>query len=174
MSPLKVPPSRLRFNFGFLLEANVGAKRKIELAYPEIRVAPDLTLIPLEGLFEASRTSMGIYLRGELRTRFAVECVRCLEDAWLDVSFQLDDLFFYPPGEAPEGEPFVGEDGFIDLAPMVRELSLLEIPIQPFCRPDCQGLCPECGQNLNEGDCDCQPDHVDPRLAALKKLLEER
>jgi uncharacterized protein len=171
--PVKTPPSRLRFNFGFLLEANVGAKREIELAYPDIRIAPDLTLSPLEGRFEASRTSMGIYLRGELRTRFAVECVRCLEDAWLNVAFQLDELFFYPPDEAPPGEPVVGEDGFIDLAPLVRELSLLEIPLQPFCKPDCVGLCVECGHNLNEGPCDCQPDEVDPRLAALKKLLEQ-
>jgi uncharacterized protein len=173
MSDVKVPPSRLRFNFGFLLEANVGAKREIELAYPEIRVASDLTLVPLEGMFEASRTSRGIYVRGELHTRFAVECARCLEDAWLDVAFQLDDLFYYPPHEAPPGEQVVGENGFIDLAPLVRELSLLEIPSQPFCRSDCRGLCAQCGHNLNEGDCDCRTEEIDPRLAALQQLLSK-
>jgi uncharacterized protein len=53
----------------------------------------------------------------------------------------------------------------------VRELALLDVPMRPLCRPDCQGLCMNCGQNLNEGDCGCEEEEIDPRLEALRKFL---
>ena len=163
-------PSRLRFNFGFFLEATLGTSRTIELNYPTIQVE-DLTLSPLTGTFTATRTSEGVYLSGTLHSTLVGQCVRCLEPATTPISMQVDDLFYYPPHTAPEGEYAIGEDGFIDLAPLVRELAVLETPIQPVCRPDCQGLCIECGQNLNEGDCGCESDPIDPRLSALQQLL---
>ena len=46
----------------------------------------------------------------------------------------------------------------------------LALPVKPLCRPDCRGLCPECGKNLNEGACGCSRDSGDPRLAALRQL----
>jgi uncharacterized protein len=164
--------NRLRFNFGFMLEADLGTSREMELDYPSVRVADDVTLTPLTGKFQAIRNSRGIYVTGRLQSTIDTECARCLTEFSLPISVQLDDLFYYPPASAPPGELAVGEDGFIDLAPLVRQLSLLEIPMQPFCRPDCQGLCVECGHNLNEGDCGCQSNELDPRLAVLKDLLD--
>lgn len=166
-------PSRLRFNLGFLLEASLGTSRTIELAYPTIQVAADLTLTPLTGAFVVTRTGEGIYVSGLLNSQLEITCVRCLENGHVAASLQIDDLFYYPPATAPEGEFVVGEDGFIDLAPLVRELAILEIPIQPICKPDCRGLCVECGKNLNEGSCDCQQERIDPRLATLRQLLDE-
>lgn len=163
--------SKLRFNFGFLIEADLGTHRLVELDYPSVRVSPDLTLSPLKGMFTATRTGEGIYIGGELNSILAVDCMRCLDKMALPITFQLDELFYYPPESAPEGEPFIGENGFIDLAPLIRELSLLEVPIQPICRKDCRGLCTECGQNLNEAECGCEKDDIDPRLAVLKQLL---
>lgn len=164
-------PSRLRFNFGFFLEANLGTSRTIELNYPTIEVE-DLTLSPLTGTFTATRTSEGVYVSGRLHTTLAGECVRCLETAVMPIPISLGDLFYYPPQTAAEGEYAIGDDGFIDLAPLVREMAVLETPIQPICRYDCQGLCIECGHNLNEGDCGCEPDPIDPRLSALQQLLD--
>ena len=166
-------PSRLRFNFGFFLEAALGTSRTIELNYPTIEVE-DLTLSPLTGAFTATRTSEGVYLSGTLGSTFIGNCVRCLEDATIPIDLKLDDLFYYPAHTAPEGEYAIGEHGYIDLAPLVRELTVLETPIQPVCRPECQGLCMECGQNLNETDCGCEPDLIDPRLSALQQLLESQ
>lgn len=166
-------PSRLRFNFGFFLEAALGTSRTIELNYPTIQVE-DLTLSPLAGTFTATRTSEGVYLSGTLNSTLISECVRCLEVATVPIEMKLDDLFYYPAHTAPEGEYTFGDDGFIDLAPLVRELTVLETPIQPICRPDCQGLCMECGQNLNEGDCGCEPNPIDPRLSALQQLLNAK
>ena len=51
-----------------------------------------------------------------------------------------------------------------------REVVLLDSPSTPLCRPDCAGLCPTCGTNLNEGSCDCAPPPADPRWAGLAGL----
>ena len=166
-------PSRLRFNFGFFLEATLGTSRTIELDYPTIE-AEDITLSPLAGAFTATRTSEGVYLTGTLITHLIGRCVRCLEDATSTIEMKLDDLLYYPAQTAPKGEYVIGDDGYVDLAPLVRELSVLGTPIQPVCHRTCQGLCLECGQNLNEADCGCEPDLVDPRLSALQELLKSQ
>jgi len=54
----------------------------------------------------------------------------------------------------------------------VREYMLLEVPLNPLCKPDCKGLCPICGGNLNEEVCNHDAEVLDPRLAALKMLLK--
>lgn len=164
--------SKLKFNFGFLLEADLGTSREYELDYPAVHLEEDVVLSPLTGKFTAIKNSRGIYITGTFNTMTETECARCLEKMQLPVTLQLDDLYYYPPGTTPPGEFAVGEDSFIDLAPLVRQLSELEVPMQPFCKPDCKGLCINCGQNFNEGSCDCVDDDIDPRLAALKSLLD--
>lgn len=163
---------RLRYNFGFLLESAYGTSSQTELSYPSIRVASDLALAPLQGSFTATHISEGIYINGQLESMFPVECVRCLADMSIRLVIELDELFYFPPWSAPAGEYSVGEDGNLDLAPLIREQSLLAVPSQPLCKPNCAGLCIECGFNLNEGDCGCEDDAIDPRLAALKTLLD--
>lgn len=165
--------SRLRFNFGFLLEADYGTRRRLELDYPSIQVSDDVTLRPLQGELVVTRTSEGIYLTGDLQSSLVGECVRCLEEAIVPISMRMEELFYYPPWTAPKGEQVIGEDGFIDLSPIVRDLALLELPIKVLCKEDCLGLCQECGANLNLGDCGCQDDEIDPRLVALKQLLDK-
>ena len=59
-------------------------------------------------------------------------------------------------GVCPESGLILPEDGHIDLEPLIREYLTLEIPIQPLCKPDCKGLCVECGENLNERLCEHQ------------------
>lgn len=155
-----------------MIEASYGTSRTIELDYPTIRVEDDVTLTPLTGQFQAIRNSKGIFITGLLHSNIDVECARCLAPVTVPLNIELEELYHYPPGSAPPGEYSLGEDGFIDLAPLVRQLSLLEVPMQPICRQDCQGLCIECGHNLNESDCGCPDDDVDPRLSILRELLD--
>ena len=58
----------------------------------------------------------------------------------------------------------------INLAGLLWEEFVLALPVRPLCKPDCKGLCPDCGKNLNEGSCSCVRDEGDPRLAALRGL----
>lgn len=148
----------------------------MEIDYPTIQVSEDVTLTPLKGKFTATRTSEGVYVNGRFQSAIHTECNRCLEPTTAPINIDMDELFYYPEEEMPQDEDafaFDGETGFIDLGPLMRELSLLATPTQPLCRPDCQGLCMECGQNLNEADCGCAVDEIDPRLAKLRTLLEE-
>jgi uncharacterized protein len=50
-------------------------------------------------------------------------------------------------------------------------LVIVSTPMRVLCRYDCEGICPTCGKNLNEGMCDCEVDDIDPRMAALRTLL---
>ena len=61
------------------------------------------------------------------------------------------------PLETEEDEVYLYQGDHLDLAPMVREQVILAAPMRPLCREDCLGLCPQCGQNLNERACACPP-----------------
>ncbi|MEM7802324.1 MAG: DUF177 domain-containing protein [Chloroflexota bacterium] len=162
--------NHLRFNFGFLLEASLGTSSDFEFEYPQLSVE-DMEFVPLSGKFRATRTGEGIYVNGTFETKTDVECIRCLETADVPLVGEVKELFFYPPSTAPKGELTIGEDGNLDLGPIIRELAIMAIPMQPVCKDDCRGLCPECGANRNIDQCSCEIDDIDPRLAKLKELL---
>ncbi|MDX1413476.1 MAG: DUF177 domain-containing protein [Candidatus Promineifilaceae bacterium] len=154
------------------MESPIGTFREVELDYPSVQVANDMTLAPLTGKFNATRISEGIFVHGKLYSQLKHSCVRCLEETDVPLTLDIDELFYYPPHAAPENAQVIGENGYIDLSPLVRELAWLDVPIQPICKEDCQGLCIECGQNLNIADCGCEADDIDPRFSILKELLD--
>lgn len=115
---------------------------------------------------------------GQVQTRLAFYCSRCLESAVEDAVVDFD-LTLVPElaGGAAERELTAEEldqelitDGRLDLVEMVREQILLSRPMIDLCRPDCQGLCPGCGADLNKGSCNCPEKEIDPRLADLAKF----
>ena len=59
---------------------------------------------------------------------------------------------------------------YLDLGAICWEEFVLALPVNPLCRPDCKGLCPQCGANLNDGPCQCAPEEGDPRMAVLRGL----
>ena len=73
--------------------------------------------------------------------------------------------------EDEDGQFVLVPDESLDLEQLLTEDILLDVPSKFLCSPDCKGLCPVCGKNLNQGDCGCKQDTVDPRLAILKSLL---
>jgi uncharacterized protein len=84
----------------------------------------------------------------------------------------LDEQFVLSPANAEDEDVYlVDADHHINLSPALRELVVVSTPMRVLCKMDCKGLCPECGKDLNAGPCDCEPDEIDPRMAALKALL---
>lgn len=165
--------NNLKFNFGFLIEASPGTTGEFEFDYPNI-IIEDEKFTPMVGNFTVTRTGEGILVQGEFNTTAKMDCIRCLELSDVAVTGHMEELFFYPPSAAPDADSFtMGEDGNVDLGPLVRQLALLDRPMQPRCSEDCKGLCIECGINLNTETCDCEIDDIDPRLAALKSLLKD-
>jgi uncharacterized protein len=162
----------LRLNVGFLLKQSVGFSRTFDYDLQDARLSDDLQVSRLVGALRLTRTTQGIYVTGQLTAKLPQTCVRCLNPFNLNVDFEFEDLFAYPPERAEEEILAIPETGILDLAPLAREYILLEIPIQPTCKANCQGLCPVCGLDRNENPHEHEEARIDPRLSALKALLE--
>ncbi len=167
------PDRLLRLNVGFLLKENTGYRRTFEFEAPEVHLAADLTLKSFRGQVVFSRTPQGLYASGRLAGEMRTDCGRCLEPYSQPLTANIAELFIFPPENARPGDLVVPEEGILDLTPLVREDMLLSMPLRPLCRPDCRGLCPNCGANLNVESCTCAEENLDPRLAALRVLLEK-
>ena len=126
-----------------------------------------------------AHTDGELRIQGRLTVEMAVQCDRCLGRARfpLDQSF---DLFYRPMAEIArdeevaidEGEAEIGfyEAGGIELEDILREQVLLALPMQRVCSDACKGICPVCGRNRNETECDCRVETSDDRWGALRRL----
>jgi len=133
--------------------------------------------VAVNGAVRLARTE--VFVNGHIKTRVAVECDRCLKQVELpvDADFELEYVTgtAYESTEAAElGEDELSVSVFdgeaIDVDEIVKEQVLLAVPTRTLCRPDCKGICPDCGIDKNTGDCACETSEVDPRWAALKNL----
>ena len=133
----------------------------------------------LEAEGSAELVGLDIRLQGHLDTTVEVTCARCLDPIRVPLSLDFD--LFYQPVQtiAREGEEEVtGADleiGFYQgnglmLEEALKEQILLALPMRSLCRPDCQGLCPQCGQNRNLHDCGHRVAAGDERWAPLADL----
>jgi uncharacterized protein len=166
------PHSPLRLNVGFVVAQSAGFSRDFPFDLPQINVPPDLRLNNLIGAVRVTRTPQGILVQVDFQTLIDLECVRCLTDFQQTLKIDFTELYAFSPRYVTDSGLIMPETGVIDLAPVLREYILLEIPISPLCRLDCKGLCPICGNNLNESTCTHEDDSGDPRLASLKSLMD--
>jgi uncharacterized protein len=167
------PHSPLRLNVGFVLAQSAGFSRDFPFDIPQINIPPDLRVNSLIGLVRVTRTPQGILLQADFRAAIELECVRCLADFQQTLKFNFTELYAFSQRYVTDSGLLMPETGIIDLTPVLREYILLEIPISPLCRPDCKGLCPICGNNLNESTCYHGEESGDPRLASLRSLLKK-
>ncbi len=167
------PHSPLRLNVGFVVAQSAGFSRDFPFELQQINIPPDLQLSSLTGFVRATRTPQGILLQVDFQALTSLECVRCLTDFQQSLDVIFTELYAFSKRYVTDSGLLMPESGIIDLNPVLREYVVLEIPISPLCRLDCKGLCPICGNNFNESTCNHEEDSVDPRLAALKKLLDE-
>jgi uncharacterized protein len=144
----------LRINVGFFHNLSVGSYRDIHFDFPEIHLPPDLDLKQFSGVVHISRTPQGLLFEGKFEAVTRSECVRCLEPFDLELKTEFDEVYAYQSETFTESGLYVPENGNIDLAPLVREYLMIENPIKPICKPDCQGLCTICGENLNKNTCE--------------------
>ena len=132
---------------------------------------------PAEVKGRVRRTGVAVAVDGHIDTQVKVECDRCLKPVELPVS--ADFALEYITGSDYESSSaaalseeemsvsvFDGQS--IDVDEIVNEQILLAVPARTLCREDCKGICPECGIDLNTGQCNCASQDVDPRWAALK------
>ena len=174
------------FNVAGLLHEPPGATRDIRLRDHYVTLGSDIELAgPLDADLRLQRTNRGILVRGDLRAPLRRTCSRCTDPYVEEVSVPIEEEFLpsvdLESGSQVQAEPAeadvalrIDERHEIDLSGVFHdELSLTE-PMHPLCRPDCAGLCPECGEKLERGEHDHGGDEVDPRLAGLAALLSDR
>jgi uncharacterized protein len=163
---------RMRFNVSHLVKAPIGVRDVVHLDVSKATLGDDLLVHQLRGDISLTRTSGGLLAEGQLDVFLDGECVRCLASFPLPLTVQPDDLSFaLPQASSEDGEYRISEHGWVDMTLALREQILLNIPFSPLCRPDCKGLCGQCGQDLNIETCDCDTQAIDPRLAVLRDLL---
>jgi uncharacterized protein len=109
----------------------------------------------------------GVLVTGTAVVQLQGQCARCLEQISYDEEVDLQELYLYPDKEPDDDEASRLEADLIDLEPLLRDTVVLDLPFTPLCRPDCAGLCLDCGANLNMDPDHRHDDHVDPRWAAL-------
>jgi len=164
--------------------ARLDRERSLQI---EARIPPDDPLWedmevafagPMEVHLQASWTGSGeVVVRGTLKAPLDQECRRCLEPVPGGVSEEVTFVFLptIEPGMEDDGDTRLFEEDAVelDLGQVVREEIILAVDPYVVCRPECKGLCPRCGTNLNNGTCNCSTEESDPRWDALRALEKE-
>ena len=166
------PRKPFRINVGFIIHEEVGYSHEIPFEIEKIKL-DDLVLKNLVGKVDIGRTPQGLVVQGSFEADTMLECVRCLKEFTYPLDWEFTELFAFTKKSVSESELLVPEDAQLDLAPLIREYALLEIPIKPLHDPECKGLCIECGQDLNISDCGHSQDRDDSPFAKIKDLLDE-
>jgi DUF177 domain-containing protein len=166
------PRKPFRINVGFIIHEEVGYSHEIPFEIEKIKLE-DLELKNLVGKVDIGRTPQGLVVQGNFEADTQLECVRCLKEFTEPLDWEFTELFAFTKKSVSESELLVPEDAQLDLAPLIREYAILEIPIKPLHDPDCKGLCIECGQDLNIKDCGHSQDQDDSPFAKIKDLLDE-
>ena len=153
------------YNVSSLLKAPLGAQMTLDIEEGPHRLAEGLAVEYLRGSVRLLRTDQRLLVQARVDTEIPAECVRCLEPFQLQLKVRFEELFTFFPDSPPDKTYHIDEDGFLHLDKPLSEQVQLAMPIQTLCRPDCKGLCSQCGQNWNEGTCDCSRADDNPRLS---------
>jgi uncharacterized protein len=173
----------MQFNVAQLLKAPIGTSRAFDVAADFGLIEENPTTRPVTGSVRVTKTKRGVLIDARLKTAVVLQCGRCLEEGETPIDVHIQEEFL-PTIDLATGlvvtldqedsEAFrVGEDHILDLEEPLRQYALLAMPLKPLCQPDCRGLCPSCGRNLNIGACDCRSEQADNPLAPLASLLQQ-
>jgi uncharacterized protein len=150
------PSHLLRFNVGFIVNQSIGYSREFFFEFPKIDLKTDFVLQKFSGVALITRTPQGLLIQGKFKAGQITQCVRCLNDFVQPLESDFSELYAFSPRSVSESGLILPDDANIDLEPIIREYLLVEVPINPLCRQDCNGLCTICGADLNETTCEHQ------------------
>jgi uncharacterized protein len=170
------------FNVAGLLREPPGSTREIRLRDHYVSLGADVELAgPVDADLRLQRTNRGVLLRGEVRAPLRRTCARCTDPFVEEVTTSVAEEFVpsidpatgvrVPAPAEDEDVRAIDEHHEIELDPVLHDELALTEPMHPLCRPDCPGLCPECGLRLDARHTTHATDEVDPRLAGLAALL---
>ena len=172
------------YNVSQLLMEPTGSTRRFPLDEP-LPPAPDAVGAPdaagrATGTVRLLRTHHGLLINANIQTHTPADCARCLTPYYRASTLTLEEECYpttdpstgrkmSPPDEA-EGVVHIDGRQMLDLSEVIRQYLLADQPLKSLCRPDCRGLCHQCGADRNTQICQCAAP-TDPRWGALAGLL---
>lgn len=175
----------MRYKVADLVKAPPGTVRWIEVDDVESAAHAGFQVVaPVTGRLRLMRSPAGILVEGRVSTTLNLGCSRCLEPVELPIDVEISEHFrptvtipggapvLTDPDEEDEAITEIDERQMMDLSGVIWQNIELALPASVPCRPDCAGLCAQCGSNRNQETCDCQPP-VDPRWVDLARLIEK-
>lgn len=168
-----------------LLKQNIGVSVRCEIEGHLVDIDENNQGIThLAGKVRFVRTVKGILAKGRAHLVMTRTCSRCLEPFEDRIEFGFEEEFVpsvdvetgasLPIEEEHDADLVIGPEGALDLREILRQYTVIASSPPAVGDPDCKGLCPICGVNLNEQSCDCDTSFIDPRMAVLGQLLEEQ
>lgn len=176
----------ISFNVAGLLHEPPGVIRDVRIRDRYVTLGTDVELAgPLDGDLRLQRTNRGILVRGSVRAPLRRTCARCTDPYVEEIRVGVDEEYL-PSIDPDTGAPIPLEVGDAEATLRIDEHHEIELdgvfhdelaltePMHPLCRPDCPGLCVECGGRRDSGDHAHGGEEIDPRLAGLAALLRDR
>lgn len=117
----------------------------------------------------ATNTDGAVNIEAEGEVKVTMPCDRCVKDVNVDMRFPIEETYAAFGNAAAEDESYTGNSVCLDGA--VKKSILSSLPMKVLCKEDCKGLCPQCGKDLNAGECGCKTDYIDPRFESLRSLF---
>jgi len=156
----------LYINLSDLKEIGGRKNVSLELEFPDLEfVDRDIKIKDSVQLdLEIYNTRDSFVVKGTLEAELILSCSRCLKKYSSPIKLDISE-------DVMKSEMEDEEELYLD--DIIVDNIILSLPMKPLCSEDCKGICPECGQNLNEGECDCEVETVDPRLAKLKEFYND-
>lgn len=169
----------MRFDVSELLKAPTGESRTYQIEGWELDVVDSAGRDLVNGSVALMRTQAGVLASAHASLHAQDVCSRCLRQVNIPLDLDFQEEFLptadiltgaaLPPPEDP-GTFLIDAQQTLDLSEALHQYRETALPMQPLCRPDCAGLCPTCGRELNSGRCECARAPVDARWSALAEL----
>ncbi len=121
---------------------------------------------------KAVNVSGVIKLDGNLVAEYTTKCIRCLKDITRNMNIKIREDIQSPSSDVA-AEAYTYSDNYFDLDKILTDNIILNLPMKNVCKDACKGLCPVCGTDINETECGCRVDNIDPRMEALKGFFKE-
>lgn len=130
-----------------------------------------------EGLLikgKITNNTKSLYLSAEVTGKAVTACARCLKPVEVDISFDISEILVREEEkESVSDEDVIFYSGYsVDMDEIIIDNFIVNVPGKYLCKEDCKGLCPNCGKDLNLGECTCEKEEIDPRWAALAEIMK--
>ena len=129
---------------------------------------------------KVSNTNKGLYLDIDVDFTILDNCARCLDEVEMPIEYSIEGFLVkegFDEDEFEEDDAFIYDGQELNLVDIIEQTLDFNIPARILCNEECQGLCHECGANLNKQECSCSEDAndeeiIDPRFAKLKDIFK--